>query len=383
MKRRSQPRSPRKEPPKNEASKRGPSKRPKTKNRKIPEKGPRRSPSSRPLPEEPEPLDFEAIAAECVRELRGKRSQAAFSRRLGYQSSVVHRWESRQAWPTASRFLEVCKRCGKDVGAAFTAFFLRVPPWLREHEATSPGAVAAFLRQLQGKITTVSLAESSGFSRYSIARWREGMAEPKLPEFLRLIEATSRRALDFVAALVDPAALPSAREPWLRRERLRQIAYEETWSHAVLRALEIPGARSATDGGASLARALGIDPAHVERALVVLESTGQIARQGDEWVPLPATAVTTGRHPATLGILTRAWTSVALERLERRAPGHFGYSLFAVTRADLRRLRDLHLEYLREMQSIIAHSSPSECVGLLSLHLLDLREGEGNALEDG
>lgn len=330
----------------------------------------------------PEELDFDAISAEWVRALRGKRSQAAFSRRLGYQSSVVHRWESRQAWPTASRFLEVCQRSGKDVGAAFTTFFLRAPPWLKQHDPTSSGAVAAFLRQLQGKIKTVSLAQSSGFSRYSISRWRDGEAEPKLPDFLRLIEATSRRALDFVATLVDPTALPSAREQWLRRERLRQIAYEETWSHAVLRALEIPGARSAIDGGASLARVLGIQPSTVERALGVLESTGQVARRGDEWVPLQATAVTTGRHPATLGILTRAWTAVALERLEKRAPGHFGYSLFSVTRADLRRLRDLHLEYLREMQSIIAQSTPSECVGLLSLHLLDLGDGEGNALLD-
>ena len=40
------------------------------------------------------------------------------------------------------------------------------------------------------------------------------------------------------------------------------------------------------------------------------------------------------------------------------------------------------IEYLREMQSIIAQSKPSECVGLLSLHLLDLCEGEGNALID-
>jgi hypothetical protein len=93
-----------------------------------------------------------------------------------------------------------------------------------------------------------------------------------------------------------------------------------------------------------------------------------------------AAALTTGRHPSTLGVLTRAWTQVALERLEKHAPSHFGYSLFAVSRADLRRLRDLQLEYLREMQSIIARSAPNECVGLLCLHLLDLDASEHNAL---
>jgi hypothetical protein len=63
-------------------------------------------------------------------------------------------------------------------------------------------------------------------------------------------------------------------------------------------------------------------------------------------------------------------------------PGYFGYSLFAISRADLRRLRDLHVEYLREMQSIIAHSKPDECVGLLCMHLLDSSTRPGNALAD-
>jgi hypothetical protein len=73
---------------------------------------------------------------------------------------------------------------------------------------------------------------------------------------------------------------------------------------------------------------------------------------------------------------------VAIERLERHAPGHFGYSLFAISRADLRRLRELHGEYLREMQSIIARSQPNECVGLLCLQLLDLSARPDNALGD-
>lgn len=62
----------------------------------------------------------------------------------------MRRWENGSAWPTASRFLEVCGHCGKDVGAAYQAFFLRKPAWSKEHAPTSAGAVAAFLRQLQG-----------------------------------------------------------------------------------------------------------------------------------------------------------------------------------------------------------------------------------------
>jgi hypothetical protein len=77
--------------------------------------------------------------------------------------------------------------------------------------------------------------------------------------------------------------------------------------------------------------------------------------------------------------LKAAWTSTALERLQRSSPGNFGYSLFAVSRRDLQRLRDLHLEYVRAMQELIASSQPSECVGLYCAQLLDLGQ-EDNAL---
>ena len=38
-------------------------------------------------------LDFEQIARELLVALRGKRSQTAWSRRLGYKSNVAYAWE--------------------------------------------------------------------------------------------------------------------------------------------------------------------------------------------------------------------------------------------------------------------------------------------------
>jgi len=47
--------------------------------------------------------------------------------------------------------------------------------------------------------------------------------------------------------------------------------------------------------------------------------------------------------------------------------------LFAASRADLTRLRELQLQYVRAMQDIVARSEPSECVGLYCVQLLDLK----------
>jgi len=89
-------------------------------------------------------------------------------------------------------------------------------------------------------------------------------------------------------------------------------------------------------------------------------------------VALPAMAVDTSQDPRRARELKAAWTATALERMRAGAEGSFGYSLFAVSRADLQRLRNIHLEYVRAMQRVIADSSPSECVGLYCAQLLSL-----------
>jgi transcriptional regulator with XRE-family HTH domain len=325
------------------------------------------------------PIDFEEVASQLVRALRAERSQAAFSRRLGYRSSVAHRWEAGRSWPSASRLLASCERLGIDVPGALTCFFQRRPTWLTTHPPTTPAGVAALLRQLRGKTAIVRLAAASGINRYSLSRWLQGKAEPHLPDFLRLVEAMSRRMIDLLSTLVDPADVPAIADRWRQLDQMRTAAYRFPLSHAVLRALEL-APESRGDGDAWLERALGMSPEQVEDALRVLISSGQVRRSNGVLVSERAPAVNTGTDPERAREARLAWTELALERQRSRAPGHFGYSLFAVSKADLRRLRDMHVEYLRAMQDVIAHSERSECVALFCSQMLDLSAGTENAL---
>ena len=62
--------------------------------------------------------DYQRIARDFLRALRGRRSQAAFSRRLGYRTNVAYTWESGRAFPTAATVLNAAVRSGVDVHAA-------------------------------------------------------------------------------------------------------------------------------------------------------------------------------------------------------------------------------------------------------------------------
>jgi transcriptional regulator with XRE-family HTH domain len=319
------------------------------------------------------PAVAEAIAADLVRAMRGSRSQSEFSRRLGYRSNIVHRWEGGKCWPTAATFLTACQRSRPALAQCFESFFRRKPVWLDARQPFSAASIAAFLRDLRGKAPLLQLAQRSGYNRYSVGRWLRGSAEPKLPEFLGLIEASSRRALDFIATLTDPTRMATVSARWQQLQRARSAAYDLPWSHAVLRALELEGYQGSAAGGeAWLAARLGLEQAEVERALQLLSSTGQIVMAGGKWRPHRQLSVDTRQDPQHSRQLKGAWTSVALERLRAGAPGSFGYSVFAVSQADLRRLRELQLEYVRAMQSVIAASAPGQCVGLYCAQLLDL-----------
>jgi len=60
--------------------------------------------------------------------------------------------------------------------------------------------------------------------------------------------------------------------------------------------------------------------------------------------------------------------------VESGRDGIFGYNLFSVSRRDLNRLREMHLRYYREMQEVIAQSTPSEHVALFAAQLICLDE---------
>lgn len=326
-------------------------------------------------------IDYEELAVELVRALRGKRSCASVSRRAGYRSNVVQRWERKQAWPTAADFLRYCQGVRVDVAKAYGDFFRQAPEWLRGLSPVSPEAVAAFLSQLRGKTAINAIARSAGVNRYTMSRWLSGSSEPRLPDFLRLIEVLSRRLVDFLAVLADPEQLPSVKQRWARVRAARSIAYEEPRSHAVLRALELAEYRAAGFAEPGfLERRLGMSASDVQRCLTLLHKAGQIRQRRGRWQPVDVLRVDTRADPAGARAAKLAWLDVARARLEHNAPGNFGFSLFAISREDLRRLRDLHLDYVRSMQALIASSKRNECVGLYCAQLLDLDVGDDNAL---
>lgn len=325
-------------------------------------------------------MDFEALASDLIRHLRGKRSQKALSRRLGYSSNVVYLWESGRAWPTTAKTLWLAERSGVNVISAVERFYGHAPPWLPAGKFRGDeryrALVPLLLDDLRGHTSTVSLARASGYGRFAVSRWLNGEAQPRLPDFLAVFEAASLRLLDFIATLVDPAQLPAAAKEWQRLQGAREAAYELPWSHAILRALELRGYAELTAHQPGwLGKRVGLDESQERECLDALRRGGQIRWVRNRWQPTDVGTIDTRNDPDKAAMLKQWWSRVGAERLGeaiRSQTGHAGYNVFTVSRADRERLIELQRAYFREMRQLIAASQPAEVVMLASTQLLDL-----------
>ena len=317
-------------------------------------------------------LNYEKLAQELLCTLRGGRSQVAWSRRLGYTSNVAYKWESGRRYPTAAEMFRACRRTGIDTQAALTRFYGRPPSWLDALLPEEPEAVARLLRDLQGSTPITELAGRVDSSRSAVSRWLSGQTQPRLPDFLRIVDAASLRVADLLAELVSPSDLPTLQPLWRLLEARRQGADRHPWTQAILRALELAEyqALPAHEPG-WIASCLGISSAEEERCLTFLRDTEQVRWTGTHYQGL-SLAVDTRRHPRIGHRLKAHWYREGARRAQGGAQGQFSYNVFTCSRADLERIRQEHLRYFRALRAIVSESAPDEVVAVAGVQLFEL-----------
>src|SRR5688500_5257721 len=128
-------------------------------------------------------FDAPLLVQQLVRALRGRRSQTALSRRLGYRSNVLYTWESGRREPAASELFRVVARTGGSPAEAFASFRID----LSDLDLRTPAGITQLIDRLRGDARIVDIAESCGVSRYTASRWLSGRTEPRASELVVLI----------------------------------------------------------------------------------------------------------------------------------------------------------------------------------------------------
>jgi transcriptional regulator with XRE-family HTH domain len=314
-------------------------------------------------------MDYEATAKELVRALRGSRSQVALGRRLKRKSNVLHAWETGTRYPGTSDLLQLAQLAGR----APSALLNRFAPC---RGSTVPALVTSFLNGAARDRSRAELARVLGVNRNTLARWLTGETEPRLPQLLAFVAATTQRLLEFLGELVDPSQLPSVAAAYRDLEQQRSLAYTRPWSHAVLRALELEQYRALPRHVPGfIAARLGITLDEEQACLAALLQAKQVRRRAGRFVVARVLAVDTREDPAGNLALKRHWFGFASAELERRGIGPealASYNLFAIAEADLARVRQAHLDYYERIRAIVAESKRPSRVVLTTIGLLPL-----------
>jgi hypothetical protein len=243
-------------------------------------------------------------------------------------------------------------------------------------DLTTSAGVRDLLSNLRGQSTLARVAQQVGRDRFAVGRWFSGQTEPRLPEFLHLVDACTLRLPDFIACFADPALLPEMNQLWANLQASRRAAYQLPWSHAVLRLLELETYQSLpshVDGW--LASRLHISQIEERQCLELLTETGQVAWDGRRFLLKEVLTVDTRRDGDAARELAAFWAKQGAERIEQRGEGHFAYNLIGVSNADFERIRELQRAYFAQLRAIVAESQPVEQVAVVNMQLFPLAKG--------
>jgi hypothetical protein len=308
---------------------------------------------------------MELAARQWVRAIRGRRSQVAMSRWLGYRGNVVAKWEGGQRFPAFGELLRACERVGIDVGAALARFHAAsAPSWSKE----APLEVSAWLRALLGTTPQTLVAEKSGLSRQQVGRLVSGRSQGHAPEVMSLVDGITGRLPDLIAELVPIEQVPALAQAASVRRALARLAFEHPWSSAAQAWLGVRGDVPARDAAARLSADLGLDEAHGVEVLAALVDAGAVVREGGSLRPAASSTVEVNATPADMRRLRAHWAAVAAARMAR-ADGDdlFSFNVFAASRDDVEKIRLAQRRFYREVRAIVADSEP-EVVMLLTAH---------------
>lgn len=312
---------------------------------------------------------MELVAQQFLRALRGKRSQQAMARRLGYRGNPMTDWEHGRRYPTAAEALRAAGRVGIDVRAAFLRFLPAVP-------LTQSGqrfGLGVWLRGVAQDTKISALAARSGLSRFALGRWFSEERSPKLPEFFHLVDVMTGRLPDLVAELVPIASVPALVERHRVAEAARRVAFDEPWAELIQRVLET---QSGPYSKGAIARRLGLQESDEVRILELMEQARLVRREGRRYVPLPPSTVDTRGGQRQLVELKRHWAEVAARRAAAPHPEDlFAYNVMSLSAADLEEVRARLRAAFREIRALVAASEPTERVALLNLQLVGWNEG--------
>jgi len=321
--------------------------------------------------------ELETVVRELLRSLRGKRSQLALSRRLGYSFNQVGKWESGHTKIRWDEFVRLSGLCKSPLDQALTNHY--------KYKGTAANC-DAIIKNLIGSERVSTIAKKTGFSRHSLAKWLKKSAFPTVPEMFRLLllyRGGDDHLVSFIGSLVSSIdELPSIAPEYRQRVKQIELSYQHPWLAAVKDCLSLQSyQRLEKHREGFVSRCLRISTAEEKMALDFLTEVGVLTFSKGKY------QVTGKKLMFQENILDKEkdiegnfrlreyWWSQALNHLISRPAWSsltFAFQTFTVSESAFRKIRALSVQYFSDVTKIIEEDEePRTLLRVMNLCFFD------------
>ncbi len=314
-------------------------------------------------------VEWETVAQELVKALRGRSTQGALSRRLGFKTNVVYRWEAGLRAATADDLLALIRLRIDQSELRLWSFALGSNGARLD---TQPFEWTTWLSTIRGDQSVVDIAETLGISPQAVRRIFRGDSTPSLSRLLHLIQCLSNRIINFIELLTDPSLLKSLKGVRTLVEAQMAITFEHVHAESIIACLETRGyAELHHHSNEWIADRLTLPIDVVEQTIQALVAARGIqSRMGKFKTQDYRMANTQTRSKADAKRLARHWTHVSMAVAEERTRS--GYLVFSADQEAIDEIGRIMTEAMHQVIARVAKTKTVDRVSVLTVNMSQL-----------
>lgn len=292
-------------------------------------------------------IDFDWVATEMVKAVRGKRSQNQLNRKLGFSVNQLYRWESGYRKITWKNFVQICSLSRVSIGE-----ILKVEIGFFGDERE----IKDLILHLKGQHSLTAFSKLVNLPNTKIRNWAQGRGQVNLSDVLKMIEGSLGVSTDIVAKICDINLVPSLLEVHKLRLFQRNICFQNPELMIMIHGVELLSRQAL--GASYWSQISGLTSLSEKRCkeLVEIGIDAKYFEMKEQHLKVTISFIDTrGALKQTLD-MRRFWINVALKKIDTiediTKPHRLLYFIMSVSDHGAEKLQALMYQFISKMAEL-------------------------------
>lgn len=320
-----------------------------------------------------EEFDFENLAAEFVRALRGADTQIELSRALGYTFNQIAKWENGEKKLMWSDLIQLCKQKKLDLQRALKLTF--------DSDRITEFDQTLLLEELCGNEPITEFAKRCGEDRLKVTRWLNSSVEMPISIFFKILHRLRNNLDVFLERLVSLQLLPSVWPHFKVQRAFSEILLTKPWTILFIQLLAHPQCPEVSLVPKFMASYLKLQEAEIESVLDLLIKADVLKVNSKGMVDRPTRRLYLSRERSRdannflFSVSAKAYEKMTEQNPSLSERSAAGFYVFTTSDDSWKKIRTLYRNLFEDIQKVLdADEEDQTRVKMLSLQILDADE---------